>query len=74
MIGVARSVHDFFWSDWMPTSLPSRCRIQTQSGGRDLIAVASFSTVGLLLTILFEVYILLRFPDLGALIEQYNQF
>ena len=58
----------------MPTTLPDRCRIQTQSGGRDLVAVASFSTVGLLLAILFVVYIPLRFPDLGLLIEQYNQF
>ena len=43
-------------------------------GNRDLIAVTIFSTVGLLLTILFVVYLRLRFPDLGAMIEQYNQF
>jgi hypothetical protein len=43
-------------------------------GNRNLIVVTIFSTVGLLLTILFTVYLRLRFPDLGALIEQYNQF
>jgi hypothetical protein len=41
---------------------------------RDFIVVATFSTVGLLLTILFVVNLMLRFPDAGALIEQYNQF
>jgi hypothetical protein len=41
---------------------------------RDLIVVGIFATVGLLLAILFAVYLPLRFPDLGALIEQYNQF
>ena len=40
----------------------------------DLIAVVTFATIGLLATILFLVYLPLRFPDLGALIEQYNQF
>ena len=40
----------------------------------DLIAVTIFSAVGLLVTILFVAYLPLRFPNLGALIEQYNQF
>jgi hypothetical protein len=38
-------------------------------GNRNLIVV-SIATVG----ILFTVYLMLRFPNLGALIEQYNQF
>ena len=41
---------------------------------RDLIVVITFSTVGLLLAISLAVYLPLRFPDLGALIAQYNQF
>ena len=40
----------------------------------DLIFVTIFSTVGLFATILFVFYLPLRFPDLGALIEQYNRF
>ena len=43
-------------------------------GNPDLIAVTIFSAVGLLATTLFVVFIPYRFPDLGALIEQYNQF
>jgi hypothetical protein len=41
---------------------------------RDFVVVTIFSTAGLLLTILFAYRVILRFPDLGALIEQYNQF
>ncbi len=41
---------------------------------RDLIAVTISSTVGLLVTILWAFYLPHRFPDLGAVIEQYNQF
>jgi hypothetical protein len=36
----------------------------------DILLVIAFSLIGLLLTITF----ILRFPDLGALIVQYNQF
>ena len=36
----------------------------------DMLAVIAFSLIGLLLTI----NCMLRFPDLGAVIEQYNQF
>jgi hypothetical protein len=35
-----------------------------------LIAIVSFCAIGLLITL----NLLLRFPDLGALIAQYNQF
>ena len=40
----------------------------------DFIAVTSFSMAGLSLTILFAGCVMLRFPDLSILIEQYNQF
>ena len=40
----------------------------------DLIAVATFTAVGFLVTILLVFYLPLRFPNLGALIEQYDQF
>jgi hypothetical protein len=36
----------------------------------DLIATVLFCAIGLLLTLI----VMLSFPDLGALIEQYNQF
>jgi len=36
----------------------------------DLIATVLFCAIGLLLTLIA----MLSFPDLGALIEQYNQF
>jgi hypothetical protein len=48
-----------------------RDKILAVSSDRDLTVVAIFSTVGLLLAILFAVYFPLRLPDLGALIEQY---
>jgi len=43
-------------------------------GNRDFIVVSMFSTAGILLAILFTFYLPFRFPGLGALIEQYNQF
>ena len=36
----------------------------------DLITVVAFSAIGLLIAI----NLILRFPDVGAIIEQYNQF
>jgi hypothetical protein len=51
-----------------------RDKILAVVGNRDLIVVSIFSTVGLLLSILFAAYIMIHFPNLGALIEQYNQF
>jgi hypothetical protein len=66
----------------MPTTLPSRSRASTGTafdsgddlGDRiisdNLATVLGFCAVGLLITI----NVMLRFPDLGALIERYNQF
>ena len=66
----------------MPTTLPSwsRASIETtfDSGGdvgdriikHNLATVLGFCAIGLLITI----NVMLRFPDLGALIERYNQF
>jgi len=36
----------------------------------DLLTVVAFCLIGFLLTL----NVMLRFPDLGAIIEQYNQF
>ena len=36
----------------------------------DLLAVVAFCLIGILLTL----NLILRFPDFGAVIEQYNQF
>jgi len=36
----------------------------------DLIMIVAFCAIGLLITL----NVILRFPDLGALIESYNQF
>jgi len=36
----------------------------------DFITVASFCAIGLLITL----NLILRFPDFGAIIQQYNQF
>jgi hypothetical protein len=36
----------------------------------NLVTVVAFCAIGLLVTI----YLILRFPDFGALIERYNQF
>jgi len=62
----------------MPTTLPSRSRAFVDSGddvgdrifSRNLPTVLRFCAIGLLITI----NVMLRFPDLGALIERYNQF
>ncbi len=45
-------------------------RILTAVTNPDLQAVLAFSLIGLLLTL----NVMFRFPDLGALIAQYNQF
>ncbi len=45
-------------------------RRDSGTAGRDLYAAIAFCLVGLLLTLNF----ILRFPDLGAVIQQYNQF
>jgi hypothetical protein len=65
----------------MPTAIPVTPpatgmleKILSIIGDGDFIAVIIFSTAGLLLTILFACCVMLRFPDLGILIEQYNQF
>ncbi len=67
----------------MPTTLPSRSRASIETtfdsgggGGGDriikhnLATVLGFCAIGLLITI----NVMLRFPDLGLLIERYNQF
>jgi hypothetical protein len=65
----------------MPTTIPVTPpaigileKIHAVISDGDFIAVTGFSTAGLLLTILFACCVMLRFPDLGILIEQYNQF
>ncbi|MGB6662692.1 MAG: hypothetical protein WBE90_27330 [Xanthobacteraceae bacterium] len=47
-----------------------RSRLITVITDRDLHAVVAFCLIGLLLALNF----IHRFPDLGAVIEQYNQF
>ena len=64
----------------MPTTLPSPRRASTKITfdsdvsdriiDHDLIMVIGFIAIGLLITI----NVILRCPDLGALIECYNQF
>jgi hypothetical protein len=66
----------------MSTTMPFRSRAlsrttaHTRSGANDWIVdwelplVLGFCALGLLITF----SLMLRFPDLGALIEQYNQF
>ena len=63
----------------LPTKLTSRRTKRTETVRSQLItvitdlklqAVVAFCLIGFLLTL----YFILRFPDLGALIEQYNQF
>ncbi|HEX4409974.1 MAG TPA: hypothetical protein VH206_14475 [Xanthobacteraceae bacterium] len=49
------------------TSKASRSRTSTEL---DWWPVAAFSIIGLLLTL----NVMLRFPDWGAIISQYNQF
>ena len=46
-------------------SWPAKARIDP-----DLAAIVQFCLIGLLVTLI----VMLSFPDLGALIEQYNQF
>ena len=55
-------------------AVSGRAKIFVLMSNPDLIAVTIFSAVGLLVTILFVAYLPARFPNLGALIEQYNQF
>jgi hypothetical protein len=45
-------------------------RLVTAIANPELHAVIAFCLIGLLLTL----NLILRFPDLGAIIEQYNQF
>ena len=52
------------------SSRATRLSVRRNSTDPDLIAVVTFCVLGLLVA--FNV--ILRFPDLGALIEQYNQF
>ncbi len=63
----------------MPTTLSLRSRISTDFkvdgsdttwSANNLLIVASFCAIGLMIT----ANLILRFPDLGGLIEQYNQF
>jgi hypothetical protein len=68
--------------EMMPTTLPAQSRIPTRikvdvrDDGtdriivRDLLSVVGFCVLGLLVTI----SVMLRFPELGALIESYNIF
>jgi hypothetical protein len=51
-----------------------RAKILAFTRNPDPILVAIFAAVGLSATILFAYCVILRFPDLGALIEQYSQF
>jgi hypothetical protein len=66
----------------MPTTLHFRSRASTQikadsrdygtdrSINRDLLLVLGFCALGLVIML----NVMLRFPDLGTLIERYNQF
>ena len=47
-----------------------RSRLVTVITNPDLLTVVTFCLVGLLLSLNF----ILRFPDFGGVIEQYNQF
>jgi hypothetical protein len=49
-------------------------KILAAISNRQLIVVTIFSLAGLLLAILFTVYLPFRFPNLGALTVQYDQF
>jgi len=63
-------------ADVLPATnaMTRRNKILAFKSNPDLVAVVTFATIGLLITILFLIYLPLRFPDLGALIEQYDQF
>jgi hypothetical protein len=60
----------------MPTELrankatPEWSLLATGLSNPDLIATVQFCVIGLLITLI----VILSFPDLGALIEQYNQY
>jgi hypothetical protein len=60
----------------MPTDLPARVTtsewswLAAASVDPDLIAIVQFCATGLLVTLI----LMLSFPWLGAIIEQYNQF
>jgi hypothetical protein len=45
-------------------------RLVSMTTDPDLLTVVAFCTIGLLIVLIM----ILRFPDFGALIEQYNQF
>jgi hypothetical protein len=47
-----------------------RARFIAMTTDPDLAVVVAFSVIGLLIAL----NVILRFPDLGAVIEQYNQF
>jgi len=48
---------------------PAKTR-ETDASGPDLHVVVAFCLIGILLTL----YCVLRFPEFGAVIAQYNQF
>jgi hypothetical protein len=60
----------------MPTDLRAKTTALKRSGQgaasceSDLIVIVQFCAIGLLVMLI----VMLSFPDLGALIEQYNQF
>jgi hypothetical protein len=60
----------------MPTELRAKTTALKRSGQAaasgesDLILIVQFCVIGLLIMLI----VMLSFPDLGALIEQYNQF
>jgi hypothetical protein len=49
-------------------------RVLAVISNRQLIVVTIFSLAGLSLAVLFTVYLPFRFPNLGALTVQYDQF
>lgn len=60
----------------MPTTLPIRIIAESRGDGvdrvidRNLLLVLGFCAIGLVTTL----NVMLRFPDLGGLIESFNQF
>jgi hypothetical protein len=52
------------------TSKTEQSRHDSETARHDLTAVIAFCLIGLLLSLNF----MLHFPDLGAVIEQYNRF
>jgi hypothetical protein len=55
------------------TARNTRQRTDAAIATPDLLAVVAFCLIGLLLGLL-ALGVMSRFPDLGAVIEQYNQF